>query len=81
VVQDNIFETLTKINADGSVTPMLAESWEVSPDLRPHLLPAQGRQVQNGEPFNAAAVKFSFERAAATKAPTRTSAPSPPWKA
>ena len=30
----NIFETLTKINADGSVTPLLAESWEVSPDLK-----------------------------------------------
>ena len=29
IVQYNIFETLTKINADGSVSPLLAESWEV----------------------------------------------------
>ncbi len=28
----NIFETLTKIHSDGSVTPLLAERWEVSPD-------------------------------------------------
>ena len=34
VTQYNIFETLTKINADGSVTPLLAERWEVSPDLK-----------------------------------------------
>ncbi len=25
----NIHETLTKINADGKITPLLAESWEV----------------------------------------------------
>ena len=30
----NIYETLTKINPDGSVSPLLAESWEVSPDLK-----------------------------------------------
>ena len=30
----NIYETLTKINGDGSVTPLLAESWDVSPDLK-----------------------------------------------
>ena len=29
IVLYNIFETLTKINSDGSVTPLLAESWEV----------------------------------------------------
>ena len=27
IVLYNIFETLTKINGDGSVTPLLAESW------------------------------------------------------
>ena len=33
IVLYNLFETLTKINADGSVSPLLAESWEVSSDL------------------------------------------------
>jgi len=64
----NIFETLTKINSDGSVTPLLAESWEVSPDLKTYTFKLRkGVKFQNGEPFNAAAVKFSFERAAGEK--------------
>ena len=61
-------ETLTKINADGSVTPLLAESWEVSPDLKTYTFKLRrGVKFQNGEPFNAATVKFSFDRAGSDK--------------
>ena len=68
IVLYNVFETLTKINADGSISPLLAESWEVSPDLKTTTLRLRkGVQFQNGQPFNAAAVKFSFERAASDK--------------
>ncbi len=68
IVQYNIFETLTKINSDGSVSPLLAESWEVSPDLKTYTFRLRrGVKFQNGEPFNAQAVKFSFERAAGEK--------------
>ena len=68
IVQYNIFETLTKINSDGSVSPLLAESWEVSPDLKTYTFKLRrGVKFQNGEPFNAQAVKFSFERAAGEK--------------
>jgi peptide/nickel transport system substrate-binding protein len=64
----NVFETLTKINPDESVTPLLAESWEVSPDLKTYTFKLRkGVKFQNGEPFNANAVKFSFERAGAEK--------------
>ena len=64
----NIYETLTKINADGKVTPLLAESWEVSPDLRTYTFKLrQGVKFQNGEPFNAQTVKFSFDRAGGEK--------------
>ncbi|MBC5786222.1 ABC transporter substrate-binding protein [Ramlibacter sp. USB13] len=64
----NIYETLTKINPDGSVTPLLAESWEVSPDLTTYTFKLRRNvKFQNGEPFNAQAVKFSFDRAGAEK--------------
>jgi peptide/nickel transport system substrate-binding protein len=64
VTQYNIYETLTKINSDGSVSPLLAESWEVSPDLRTYTFRLRkGVKFQNGEVFNAEAVKFSFQRA------------------
>ncbi|HKB52468.1 MAG TPA: ABC transporter substrate-binding protein, partial [Ramlibacter sp.] len=68
ITQYNIFESLTKINSDGTVTPLLAESWEVSPDLRTYTFRLRkGVKFQNGEPFNARTVKFSFERAGADK--------------
>jgi peptide/nickel transport system substrate-binding protein len=64
----NIYETLTKINADGSVSPLLAESWEVSPDLKTYTFKLRrGITFHNNEPFNAAAVKFSLDRAGAAK--------------
>ena len=64
VVLYNVFETLTKINSDGSVTPLLAESWEVSPDLKTTTFRLRrGVTFHNGEPFNADVVKFSLDRA------------------
>jgi peptide/nickel transport system substrate-binding protein len=66
IVLYNIFETLTKVNGDGSVTPLLAESWSVSPDAKVYTFKLRkGVKFQNGEPFNAASVRFSLERAAA----------------
>jgi peptide/nickel transport system substrate-binding protein len=66
VVHYNIFETLTKIAPDGSIKPLLAQGWSVTPDNKTwgfKLKP--GVKFHNGEPFNAEAVKFSFERAVA----------------
>ena len=34
VTQYNIFEGLTKINEDFSITPLLADKWEFSPDAK-----------------------------------------------
>ena len=42
----NVYETLTKVKEDGSVAPLLAESWKTV--ARPedlHVQAAQGRQV------------------------------------
>ncbi|MFO1331433.1 MAG: ABC transporter substrate-binding protein [Rubrivivax sp.] len=66
VVHYNILEGLTKINVDGTVTPLLADSWSVTPDGKTYTFKLkQGIRFQDGEPFDAAAVKFSFERAKA----------------
>ncbi len=68
IVHYNVFETLTKIQSDGSVVPLLAESWEVSPDLKTITFKLRRNvRFHNGEPFNAATVKFAFERAAGEK--------------
>ncbi|MDO9073597.1 MAG: ABC transporter substrate-binding protein [Rubrivivax sp.] len=62
----NVFETLIKVGSDGSTQPLLAESWTASPDLRTWTFKLQrGVAFHNGVPFDAAAVKFSFERAVA----------------
>jgi peptide/nickel transport system substrate-binding protein len=65
IVLYNVFETLTRIRPDGSTAPLLAESWTSTSDLRSWTFKLRpGVSFHNGEPCNAAAVKFSFERAA-----------------
>ncbi|QHI99933.1 ABC transporter substrate-binding protein [Xylophilus rhododendri] len=64
----NVYETLTRVNSDGSVSPLLAEGWELSPDLKTLTFRLRrGVSFHNGRPFDANAVKFSFERAASDK--------------
>ncbi len=66
VVHYNIFETLTKIHSDGTIGPLLAQSWTVTPDNKTWAFKLrQGVKFQNGEPFDAGSVKFSYERAVA----------------
>jgi len=64
IVHYNVLEGLTKINVDGSVTPLLAESWTMDPDGRSYTFRLRkGVKFHDGEAFDSAAVKFSFERA------------------
>jgi len=68
IVHYNILEGLTKINVDGSVTPLLAESWSMDPDGKSYTFRLRkGVKYQDGEPFDSSAVKFSFERAKGPK--------------
>ena len=68
VVHYNILEGLTKINADGSITPLLAESWVMDADGKAYTFKLRkGVKFQDGANFDSAAVKFSFERAKAEK--------------
>jgi len=66
VVHYNILEGLTKVNVDGKVTPLLATGWTSDPDGRSYTFKLRsGISFSDGTPFDAAAVKFSFERAKA----------------
>jgi peptide/nickel transport system substrate-binding protein len=62
----NIYETLTKFSASSQAEPLLAESWQVGPDQKSYTFKLrQGVRFHNGAVFDAAAVKYSFERAVA----------------
>ncbi|HEX4233049.1 MAG TPA: ABC transporter substrate-binding protein [Caldimonas sp.] len=70
VVHMSVLEGLTKINMDGKVTPLLAESWSTDPDGRVYTFKLRKNvKFHDGEAFDSSDVKFSFERA---KAPGST---------
>src|SRR5438132_10953976 len=51
----NIYETLTKVNEDGTVSPLLAESWKASDDLKTYTFKLRkGVKFHNGEAFDSA---------------------------
>jgi peptide/nickel transport system substrate-binding protein len=66
VVMANCYETLTFYNAPGSaetLSPKLAESWESNEDATEWTFKLrQGVKFQDGEPLNAAAVKYSIDK-------------------
>lgn len=66
VVYANVFEGLTRFGPDGEVLPALAESWIVAPDgLSWEFILRAGVTFQDGTPFTAEDVVFSFDRAMA----------------
>ncbi|MDB5613759.1 MAG: oligopeptide transporter, substrate binding protein, partial [Devosia sp.] len=59
----NIFDGLTYRGPDMELVPALAESWEeLDEGKRIRFKLRTGVTFHNGEPFNAAAVKFTFDR-------------------
>lgn len=66
VVHYNVFEGLVKIEESGATTPLLASSWRIEPDGTTYRFALRKSvRFHDGAPFDAAAVRFSFERAMA----------------
>src|SRR5207244_4474217 len=59
----NIYETLVQYAPDGTIKPMLADSWAISSDgLLYSFKLHPGVKFSDGTPFDADAVKASFDR-------------------
>ena len=62
-VQGQLYDTLTAFDADGTIVPNLAQSWEISEDGTEYTFHLQeGVTFHDGTPLNADAVKFTFDR-------------------
>lgn len=58
-----VYDTLVMIDKKSDIAPGLAESWEVSPNFKTYTFHLRkGVKFHDGTPFNAHAVKFSFDR-------------------
>ena len=61
-VINSIFDNLVERDYSGALVPMLAESWCFPDPTTIEFKLRQGVAFHNGEPFNAASVKYSIER-------------------
>jgi ABC-type transport system substrate-binding protein len=61
-VLDHVYETLFSIDTDGTVKPLLAESFTPTGDNEYTIKLRKGIKFTDGTPFNAAAVKANLER-------------------
>ncbi|GAB4172447.1 MAG: ABC transporter substrate-binding protein [Thalassobaculales bacterium] len=62
----NVFEMLTIIDQAGSVQPLLASGWTISPDALTYTFTlVKGASFSDGKPLDAGTVKYSFDRAMA----------------
>ncbi|MSP88379.1 MAG: ABC transporter substrate-binding protein [Alphaproteobacteria bacterium] len=64
IVTNNLLEGLTRITADGSIKPALAQSWTVSPNGLVYTFKLHtGVRYHDGSPFSSADVVYSLRRA------------------
>jgi 4-phytase/acid phosphatase/peptide/nickel transport system substrate-binding protein len=58
-----LFDTLTELDEAGAVNPKLADTWSHSPDFKVWSFNLhRGVEFSDGTPFDAAAVKFNYDR-------------------
>src|SRR5262249_6046264 len=63
VTTPTIFESLGRIDRTGAIGPGLAESWNISEDGKEYVFKLrQGVKFHDGEPLDAAVVKFTLDR-------------------
>lgn len=80
-IYDNIFEELVFMEADGSIVPGLAGSWEnVDPD-RWRVTLREGVTWHNGEAFDTSDIQYHFDRIFNPEAPGRPVGLTPGFKA
>lgn len=61
LIDNQIFDTLVRVDKDGNYVPWLAESWE-QPEPTTYLFKLRDRvKFHDGTPFNAEAVKFNID--------------------
>jgi len=59
----NVYEGLVKVDQDGEIQPLLADSWTISDDRMTYdFVLREGVTFSNGDEFTADDVKFSIER-------------------
>ena len=58
----SIFDSLVGRDAENRIVPQLAESWRFVDDVTLQLKLRKGVVFHDGEPFNAEAVRFTFQR-------------------
>jgi peptide/nickel transport system substrate-binding protein len=70
----NVFDALTRIDADGSVSPLLAESWTTSEDTKTWEFTIRANaKFHNSQPVTAEDIIWSYQHLAAElKSPVRT---------
>jgi peptide/nickel transport system substrate-binding protein len=61
-IMSSIFDNLVERDYSGALVPILAESWTFPDPNTIEFKLRQGVTFNNGEPFNAASVKYSIER-------------------
>ena len=78
----NVYETLVKLDGEGNLKPLLAQSWSTSPDRLTYTFTLQpGVTFHSGKPLTAADVKWSIEHVtSADSKSSRKNKPKPQHK-